>query len=418
LINRYFPALKFWNFRLFWVGQLISLVGTWMQSTILPYLSYRLSGDPLYLGAIGFAGAIPAFFLTLPGGVLIERVDKRKAVVFMQSLMMVQAFTLAFLTLTGRITIWWILVMSLIIGIANSIEVTARQSMFVDLVGKEALPNAIALNAVAFNAARVIGPLFTTPFILLMQDAGEGWAFLVNGISYMVVIGSLIAMRFPEGNLRKRPLEDKLPGIQEFVVGQNFVRHTPLVLALIMMIAIPSLVGFPFTQMLPVFAQDVLRTTADTYSQSATRNSLLVTGQGVGALIAAVFIAAGSQIPHKGRLLIIGQMVFGIGLITLGFSRTITSAVTAMVLVGAGMILQMALTNTLIQLSVPDHLRGRVVSTYLWTVQGAAPFGSLFLGWLVGKIGAPLAVILGGSVCLASYLIFIVVRPELRKVEL
>lgn len=411
-----FPALGYRDFRIFWIGQFFSLIGTWMQTTIQPYLAYRLTDQPFYLGAVGFALTLPALLFMLPGGVLVERVDKRKAVIAFQLLMMAQAFILAFLTLTGRVTIWHILGLSFVLGFANAIEIIARQAMLAELVGREALPNAIALNATIFNAARVIGPSLTAPFLILLQDSGEGWAFFANGVSYLFVIIGL---------LRIKPIQPSNSGqsglgslsIQDFIEGKRYIRQTGIIVLLLLMIAIPGFLGFPFLQLIPVFARNLLQQVGDTTTIVATRNSILVTSQGVGALLASLILASFSLFRQKGKMLMAGQYAFALALVGLGFSRGLGTAIPLMALLGWGIVMQLALTHTLIQLTVPDELRGRVISAYLWVLQGSAPFGSLFLGFLVQVWGAPNTLVLSGSICLLSYLFFHVTRPTLRKLN-
>ena len=412
MANSRFPALQFRNYRIFWFGQFVSLIGTWMQSTVQPYLAYQLTDQPIYLGLVGFANTLPAFLFILPAGVIIERLNKRKTVIIMQIVMMLQAFTLAYLAITHQVTIWHIVGLTFILGFANSLEITARQSMLIELVDREALPNAIALNSTIFNAARVIGPSLSAPFLMLLQNTGEGWAFFANGVSYLFVIIGLFIIQTKPKQLAEN---NHRLSTADFLEGQKFIRSTPIILFILMLVAIPSFWGFPFAQQIPVFSRDVLKAVGDTNAIVAGRNSLMVTTQGVGALIAAVTLAAFSTMRHKGRLLMVGQIVFALGLVGLGFSRSLYQAVPFILMMGWGTVTQLALANTLIQLTVPDHLRGRVISSYLWVMNGIAPFGSLFLGWLVQTVGASTAVMIGGSVCLVGYLGFHYLRPEIRR---
>ncbi len=407
-----FPALASRDYRLFWSGQAISLIGTWMQSTVQPYLAYRLTGQPIFLGAIGFATTLPTLLLTLPGGVLVERVDKRRVVIVMQTVMMLQAFALGALALSGHISIWHIAALAFVLGAANSIEITARQSLMIELVGKEALPNAIALNSTIFNAARVLGPMASAPFLVLLKDNGEGWAFLANGVSYLFVIVSLLLIRT---RTPPAPAPKGVSGMAQFREGQRYVARTPVVRLLVSMAAMLGLVGVPFSQQIPVFARDVLRQTADTAATVATRNSLLVTAVGVGALVAAVSLTLLSGTRHKGRLLIAGQLMFASGLMALALTKTLAVTLPLLALVGWGLVTQLAMTNTLIQLVVPNELRGRVISTYLWALQGVAPFGSLLIGGLAQWLGAPAAVLIGGAVCLLASVGIHTLTPTLRQ---
>ncbi|MBI4771816.1 MAG: MFS transporter, partial [Chloroflexi bacterium] len=245
MISTRFPAFASRDYRLFWSGQAISLVGTWMQSTVQPYLAYRLTGQPIFLGVIGFATTLPTLLLTLPGGVLVERLDKRRVVIVMQTVMMLQAFALGALAFSGHISIWHIAALAFVLGAANSIEITARQSLMIELVGKEALPNAIALNSTIFNAARVLGPMASAPFLVLLKDNGEGWAFLANGVSYLFVIVSLLLIRTRTPPI---PAPKGVSGMAQFREGQRYVARTPVVRLLVTMAAMLGLVGVPFSQ--------------------------------------------------------------------------------------------------------------------------------------------------------------------------
>lgn len=407
-----FPALASRDFRIFWIGQFVSLVGTWMQNTTQPYLAYRITGQPLYLGLIGFASSLPALLLTLPGGVLVERLDKRKTVIAMQSVLMLQAFALAFLALTGAITIWHIVVLAFVAGLANSVEITARQAMMIELVGREALPNAIALNSTEFNLARVIGPSLTAPFLVLLGTRGEGWAFFVNGVSFLFVIVSLLFVRS-----RPAALSGAAPAsaIQAFREGQRYIRNSSVIALLILMAAVPGFFGFPSIQQIPVFARDVFQQAGDTDAIVAARNSALVTAQGVGALTAAVTLAMFSAMRRKGLLMTVGQFAFSSALIGIAFTQSLPAALPLMMAIGWGTVTQLAMTNTLVQLLVPNELRGRVISTYLWGLQGVAPFGSLFIGFLAQNLGAPAAVLIGGLICLAVFTAANIKTSRLRE---
>lgn len=405
-------ALSYRSFRLFWSGQFVSLIGTWMQTTVQPLIAYRLTNQPFYLGLIGFAASLPGLLFTLPAGVLIEKMDKRKVVIVLQTIMMLQAFALAYLTFTGQLTIWWILGLSMLLGTASSIEVTARQAMLVELVSKKALPNAIALNSTIFNGARILGPTLTTPFLLILHDQGFGWAFLANGISYLFVILSLFLIK-TRTTIEPETVRHSLKS--DFMEGQKYIRATPVVFLLILIVTIPSFFGFTFSQQMPVFASKVLQAAGDTDTIAATRNSLLLTAQGVGALLAAIMLARFSTIKRKGLALAVGQVAFAAALIGFSFAGKFASAAPFLIIIGWGTVTQLALTNTLIQLSVPDNLRGRVISTYFWAQTAVAPFGSLFIGYLAQQFSAPIAVRVGGIVCLVGYLVVHIFKPTIRN---
>ena len=411
-IRRY-PALASRNFVIFWVGQFVSLIGTWMQNTTQPYLAYRLSGKPFDLGLIGFAGALPTLLLALPGGVLVERLDKRKTVIAMQVVMMLQAFALAFLALTGIIQIWHIALLAFLMGTVSAIEITARQAMLIELVGKDSLPNAIALQSTIFNAARVIGPSLVAPFLIFIKGSGEGWAFLANGVSYMVIIVSLLFVI--------TPFKTELPNLSrnwlaEFREGQAYIRATRSVAMIILMATVFGFVGFPLLQQIPVIARDVLQQVGDTQASSAARNSALYTAQGIGALVAALSLASFNP-RHKGWLMTAGQIVFVAGLLIIAFTHQVPLALILFVLIGWGSVTTLATMNTLIQLQVPDNLRGRVFSTYLWGLQGIAPFGSLLVGWMAQTWGVSITALICGLFCLVVIGGIHLANPEIKNIQ-
>jgi MFS family permease len=413
IVQRY-PALASRDFVIFWVGQFISLIGTWMQNTTQPYLAYRLSGNPFDLGLIGFASALPTLLLALPGGVLVERLDKRKTVIAMQAVMMIQALTLAFLALAGVIQIWHIVLLAFLLGTANAIEITARQAMLIELVGKGPLPNAIALQSTIFNAARVIGPSLVAPFLIFIQGSGEGWAFLVNGISYLFIIVSLFFVRTPFKTIFEKSERNLWT---EFREGQNYIRQTRSVAMIILMASLLGWFGFPLLQQIPVIARDVLAQVGDTEALQAARNSALYTAQGVGALIAALTLAS-INIKRKGSMLAAGQFAFIACLIALSATRNIPITLVLILFTGWGTVTSLAMMNTLIQLEVPDNLRGRVFGTYLWALQGVAPFGSLSVGWMAQNWGIPRTALISGLICLATIGTIQLFNPEIRIREI
>lgn len=409
--SEHFPALQSRDFAIFLTGQFVSLIGTWMQNTTQPYLAYRLTGRPFDLGLIGAAATLPTLILALPAGVLVEWVDKRKAVMVLQAVMMLQALTLAFLSLSGQIRFEHILWLSLLLGAANAIEITARQAMLIELVGKERLPNAIALQATVFNAARVLGPSLVAPFLVLIRENGEGWAFLMNGISYLFVIIGLMFAR--------TPYRQKLPASEgnfaaDFRAGLKYIFSTPTVAFLILMATLMGLFGFPFSQQLPAFARDVLAQPGDTDQAIALRNSALYTSMGVGALIAAVSLAARTP-KRKGFWLVIGESLFIFGLAALSQTRHLTLSMFWMVAIGLGMVTQLSLMNILIQTEVPNDLRGRVFSTYLWGLQGVAPLGSFLVGWMAQNWSVSAAALACALFCLIALSLIHLAAPAIRR---
>ena len=393
----HFPALTSRDYAIFWVGQFLSVIGTWMQNTTLPYVAYKITGSSLDLGLIGFATTLPMLFLTLPAGVIVERLDKRKTVIAMQSVMMLQAFMLAFLTMGGHIQIWHITILAFVLGSASSIEITARQAMLIELAGREMLPNAIAVQTTAFNLGRVIGP--TLAAALLTTNNGAGKVFLSNGISYIFVIGGLFFVRTRYQVQREATRTHNL--LAEFSEGQRYIRQNPLVSQIIIMMAVVGFFGFPLLQQIPAVAKDVLAQVTDTEQIVAARNSALYTFQGIGALVAAFSIAFFTSFKKKGVWLTLGQYIFVLAIIILSFMRTPAPSYILLMLIGWGTVTQLAIMNVLIQVQVPNGLRGRVFSTYLWAIQGVAPFGSLLIGWWAQTWGVPRTLLACGILVLA-----------------
>ena len=412
-LARRFPALASRDFVIFLVGQFVSVIGTWMHNTAQPYLAYRISGRPLDLGIIGFATTLPTLLLALPAGVLVERWDKRKTVIISQSVMALLAFGLASFTFTGIIEIWHITIFALGFGAASAVEITARQSMLIELAGREALPSAIALQTTVFNIGRVLGPL--TASWLLTSTGTEGSVFLANGVSFLFVITGLFFARTnfktPRANTGKRSMG------QEFKEGLTYIRKNSLVSSIILMAALIGFFGFPMIQQIPALARDVLKTVSDTESIVASRTSLLYAAQGTGALTAALMATLLSSSRKKGRRVVIGQIAFIIPLIGLGYISNINISLLLLLIIGWGTVTQLVTMNTLIQLKVPNELRGRVFSIYLWALQGVAPFGSLLIGWVAQNWGVPLAALIGGVVSLVSIGGLHLLNPSVRKVQ-
>lgn len=405
------PAFRSRDFRIFWIGQFISLVGTWMQNTVQPYVAYQLTGQPFYLGLLGFAGTIPTLFLTLPAGVLIERLDKRRVVIVMQALMAAQALALAALALTGLLQIWHMLILALVLGVANAVEITARQSMMPDLVALPELPNALALNAAGFNLARVAGPVLAAPFLLLTQNGGEGWAFLANGLSYLIVIASLFMLN-PKPHAAIAPSETN--HVRAFLDGQQFIRSSDVVTLLIVLSGVVGFFGFTAAQQIPVFARDVLSVPGESEVLVASRNSALVSALGVGALVSSVMLSVLPKLRRKGLIMSIGHFVFGAAIMLAGASRSFPLTLLAFAAVGWGQVTALNLTNQIIQMVVPSPLRARVFSTYLWALQGATPFGSLLMGWIAQQAGAPASALIAGAACFLTPLFIHLRTAKLR----
>ena len=412
-IDRRFPALRSRDYSIFLLGQFISVIGTWMQNTAQPYLAYRISGRPLDLGWIGFAATLPTLLLALPAGVLVERWDKRKTVIVFQAIMALQALSLAVLTFSGQIQIWHIWVLALFFGTASAVEITARQAMLIELTGREALPSGIALQSMAFNIGRVLGPLAAS--WLLASTGTEGSVFLTNGISYLFVIAGLLIIQ-TRFKVTREPAAPQSLGL-EFREGLAYIRKNQVVASIILMSALVGFFGFPLVQQLPALARDVLRTATDTEAIVAARTGSLYAAQGAGALAAALLAAYSSSSRNKGRMVLLGQIAFILPLIALGYVPSLTISLLLLVLIGWGTVTQLVSMNTLIQVGVPNTLRGRVFSVYLWALQGVAPFGSLLIGWLAQNWGVPLASLIGGLVSLISIGGLHLISPGVRRAQ-
>jgi MFS family permease len=345
--------------------------------------------------------------------VYVERWDKRKTVIIFQAIMSLQAFGLAALTLTGHVQIWHIAVLSLLFGTASAVEITARQAMLIELAGREALPSAIALQTTAFNVGRVIGPLVAS--WLLTSTGTEASVFMANGVSFLFVIAGLLIAQTRYKVLPE--VEERKSLVMEFREGMAYVRRNSLVASIILMAALVGFFGFPLVQQIPALARDVLRTASDTEAVVAARTSLLYAAQGGGALVAAILAAYMNASPRKGLMVTLGQVTFTLPLIALGFAPNLNISLILLVLLGWGTVTQLVAMNTLIQIKVPNGLRGRVFSVYLWALQGVAPFGSLLIGWLAQNWGVPFAALAGGLVTLISIGGLHLISPDVRRAQ-
>jgi MFS family permease len=398
-------ALRHRNFRLFVGGQVISLVGTWMQTVAQAWLVYRLSGSSLLLGTVGFAGQIPIFLLAPIGGIAADRGDRRKIVMATQAASMVLAGVLAVITLTDNVRVWHVILLSVLLGIVNSFDIPARQSFLVEMVGKDDLMNAIALNSSIFNGARVIGPGIAGLLVALL---GEGWCFALNSVTYIAVVVSLMMMTVDAA--RPRPIEGS--PMEQIAQGFRFAWGTRPVRDILGLVGLISAVGMPYTVLMPIFADRIL-------GGGPRGLGILMGATGIGALGGALFLASRSNVRGLGRWTAIAAAGFGASMIAFAFSPYFWLSAAFLVPTGAFMMLQNASANTMLQAMAPDHLRGRVIALYSMMLMGMAPLGSLFAGVAADTIGAPMAVALGGVVCLAGAWLFAtrlpVIRAEARK---
>lgn len=392
-------ALRHRNFQLFFSGQLISLIGTWMQSVAQSWLVYRLTGSALLLGSVGFASQIPVFLFAPLGGITADRFNRRHIVIATQVAAMVLALVLAALTLSEKVQVWHIFVLASLLGIVNAFDIPGRQSFLVDMVGKEDLMNAIALNSSMFNGARVIGPAIAG---ILVAKIGEGWCFFANGVSYIAVIIGLLMMRVhsPARASNASPFEHMMEGFR-------FVEHTAPIRALLLLLGVVSLVGMPYAVLMPIFADQILH-------GGARGLGILMGATGVGALLGALTLAFREGVKGLGRWVAWCCAGFGASLVIFSLSHNFWVSVILLLPVGYTIMLQMACSNTLIQVMVPDALRGRVMAVYSMMFMGMAPIGALLGGALAEHLGAPRTVAIGGMASLAGAAWFGLQLPKIR----
>jgi len=397
-----FRSLQYRNYRLFFGGQGISLIGTWMQRIALPWLVYRLSGSPFLLGVVGFAGQIPAFLLAPFAGVLIDRWNRQHILVATQILAMIQALALAFLFFIGAIEVWHIILLGIFLGVVNAFDMPARQSFVVEMVeNREDLGNAIALNSSMVNSARLLGPSVAGA---LIATTGEGTCFLLNGLSYLFVIVSLLMMKVTSREVKNRDTH-VLQGLKE---GFSYAFGFAPVRSIILLLGLVSLMGMPYMLLIPVFVKETLHGGSHTFG-------FLIGASGIGALIGAFYLASRKSVLGLGKIIPLSAAVFGFGLIAFSLSRLFLLSLVLMLITGFGMIMQMASSNTILQTIVDDDKRGRVMSFYTMAFMGTAPFGSLLAGGLASSLGAPNTLIIGGVSCVLGAIIFASKLSDLKK---
>ncbi len=397
-----FRAMYNRNYRLFFYGQAVSLIGTWMQSIATGWLVFRLTGSPMMLGIAGFAAQIPAFLLSPVAGVLGDRLSRRKILLAAQVLAMVQALTLAAATLSGSVEVWHIIALSVMLGTVNAFEMPTRQAFVVEMVDDMAdLPNAIALNSALFNSSRLIGPALAG---ILVAFAGEGTCFLLNGISYFTAIAALLMMKIKAVPQSSRPFNLR----EELAEGFLYTfRFTPI-RDLLILIAMISLIGMSFPVLMPVFAKDILSGDSHTYG-------FLVSASGAGALIGTLYLAMRKSVLGLGRVVNIAVCFFGVSLMVFSFSVSMYLSLAVLVGVGFSMTVTAASINTILQTIVDEGKRGRVMSFYVMAFTGAAPIGSLTSGWFSSHYGAPVTIFSAGILALAVGIMFHLRLPSIRE---
>ncbi|MFP5238108.1 MAG: MFS transporter [Acidobacteriota bacterium] len=395
-------ALRHRNFRLFFGGQSISLIGTWMTRVATAWLVYRLTKSALLLGTVSFVGQIPTFLLAPFAGVIVDRIDRRQVLVWTQSLAMVQSLLLAWLTLSHRINITEILILSGFQGIVNAFDMPGRQSFMIRMVEeREDLSNAIAINSSMVNAARLIGPSLAG---IVIAATNEGWCFLIDGVSYIAVIISLLMMRLkPEGERHHGATM-----VQQLREGWVYVAESLPIRTILGLFAVLSLMGWPFTVLMPIFAAQVLHGGPHTLG-------FLMGAVGVGSLLSALTLVVRKTVRGLTKMIPIGAGIFGLGLIAFGLSHSMWLSMLMMFVTGFGMMQGLTTSNTILQTLVDEHMRGRVMSYYTMAFVGMAPFGSLLAGALAHAMGAPNTVIVSGAVCMAGGLWFWMRLARVRR---
>jgi MFS family permease len=396
-------ALRHRNYRLFFSGQSVSLIGTWMTRIATSWLVYRLTGSPLLLGLVGFAGQIPSFLLAPVAGVLVDRWNRHRLLVWTQVLAMLQSALLAVLALTGVIEIWHVVVLSLFQGVINAFDMPARQAFVVEMVEqREDLGNAIALNSSMVNAARLLGPSIGG---VIIAAVGEGWCFALDAVSYLAVIASLLVMRI---TARRPAARRQTRVLHELREGWSYVAGSAPIRSLLLLLALSSLAGMPYSVLMPAFASTILHGGPHTLG-------FLMAASGLGALGGALFLANRETVLGLGKIVPLAAGLFGAGLVGLSFTGSFPVAFVLLLLTGLGFMVQMAASNTLLQTLVEDDKRGRVMSFYTMAFMGTAPFGSLLAGWLADRIGVPETLLAGGIGCCAGALWFAAILPGLRE---
>jgi MFS family permease len=396
-----FAALEHYNYRLWFAGQIVSLVGTWMQSTAQGYLIYQITGSPAYLGLVGFVGGAPSLLFTLFGGVIADRLPRRKLLVITQTSMMFLAFILAALTFTNTVLPWHIIVLAFLLGVANAFDAPARTSFVLELVNRENMTNAIALNSTMFNIATVVGPSIAG---LTYAAIGPAWCFTLNGLSFIAVIVALLLMRI---KLDVQPSR-RSTALAELGEGIRYVLKNRMILSLIGSVGIVSIFGIGMMNLLPAWAKDVLHGDVRT-------NGWLVSARGFGSLISALMLAYWGSRKVRGRLWTVGAFIMPVMLFVFAWIRFLPLSLVALLGVGWGFMMVTNNSQAIVQSLVSDHLRGRVMGVYTLVFFGSMPIGSLLAGTVAERIGEPLTVMLGAALLLVLAIAAWVFLPDIRR---
>ena len=398
-----FAALKHYNYRLWFYGQMVSLMGTWMQITAQGYLIYQLTGSPAYLGLVGFVGGLPAWLFTLFGGVVADRISRRNMMVITQTAMLVLAFILAALTFTKVVQPWHIIVLAFLLGIANAFDAPARVAFVTELVSRQDMTNAIALNSTMFNIATVVGPSVAG---LTYAAFGPAWCFTLNGISFIAVIVALLFMRIKP----IVPPARRATVLADLKEGLRYVFSHSLILSLIGSVGLVSIFGIGMMTLLPAWATNILH-------GNVTTNGWLVSARGFGSLVSALMLAYLGSRKFRGKLWTVGAFIMPGMLFIFAWIRWLPLSLATLAAVGWSFMMIMNNSNALMQSNVPDHLRGRVMSVYTLVFFGSMPLGALFAGTFAQKYGEPLTVMLGAGVLMALAIASWIFLPDIRRQE-
>ena len=393
VVSNRFRALEHRNFQLFFAGQLVSLIGTWMQSTAQLWLVYKMTNSPVLLGIFGFSSQIPILFLASIGGYVGDRYNRHRGVIWTQTAALILAFVLAALTLLGVVRVWEIVVIAFLAGIVNSFDVPIRQAFLVQMVGKDDLPNAIALNSSIFNAARVVGPAIAG---FAISWIGEGWCFFLNGVSFLAVIIALLMMRIEKIQV---PAGKGSP-LQHFIQGFRFAMSDRPIRSTLLLLSLMTMFGLQYSVFMPIFARDILHGGPDLLG-------LLMSFAGVGAVIGALHFAGRSDFKTLVEWVAATSTACALGLILFSQSHIFWLSAAMLLVVGFSATSQLAATNTIVQDRVPDELRSRVMAVYATMFMGVQPIGALVAGGVAKRIGAPYALSAFGAICLIGCLVFV-----------
>ncbi len=398
-----FASLKYPNYRLWFIGQLVSLVGTWTQATAQGYLIYQLTKSPAYLGYASFANGLPSWFFTLYAGAIADRVPRRTLMIITQSSMLILAFILAILAFTNTVQWWHILILTFLLGISNAFDAPARQAFVLEMVDREDMTNAIALNSTMFNSAVVLGPAFGG---LIYAWVGPGWCFTINGISFIAVIIALLMMKLKPFV----PIRSNGSTWSDVREGLNYVINNPALRMMISNLFITTVFGLGIAALIPAWAVVVL-------GGDATTNGFLLAARGFGSLIGALTLAALGRIRFRGKVWTINSIIMPIMMVVFAYMHWLIPSLLAMAAMGFTFMMIVNLSNAMVQTRIPDEMRGRVMGIYTFFFFGAIPLGSLISGWAAEIIGEPLTVIISAIILMVFALWVIWRQPALRAME-